>query len=183
MTKLAKTIVLFALLTACGSVPQDLDAVSKKVSSLSTATLWSEQQYSSSPLAIAFAEAELGARGATHSGSSYLGKKTRSAYRKSLYARPGGGANAYNCSDFPSSAAAQKFFLASGGPLKDPNNFDADGDGLACEWGAQISRVAKTYAVKATPTRRYSSSRTCYTGPRGGTYTITSSGRKNYGGC
>jgi hypothetical protein len=24
---------------------------------------------------------------------------------------------------------------------------------------------------------------TCYTGPRGGTYTITRSGRKNYGGC
>lgn len=24
---------------------------------------------------------------------------------------------------------------------------------------------------------------TCHTGPRGGTYTITSSGRKNYGGC
>ncbi len=24
---------------------------------------------------------------------------------------------------------------------------------------------------------------TCYVGPRGGTYTITKSGRKNYGGC
>ena len=24
---------------------------------------------------------------------------------------------------------------------------------------------------------------TCFTGPRGGTYTITSSGKKNYGGC
>lgn len=24
---------------------------------------------------------------------------------------------------------------------------------------------------------------TCFTGPRGGTYTITSSGRKNYNGC
>ena len=24
---------------------------------------------------------------------------------------------------------------------------------------------------------------TCYTGPRGGTYTLTSSGTKNYGGC
>ena len=24
---------------------------------------------------------------------------------------------------------------------------------------------------------------TCYTGPRGGTYTITKSGKKNYGGC
>jgi hypothetical protein len=24
---------------------------------------------------------------------------------------------------------------------------------------------------------------TCYTGPKGGTYTITASGKKNYGGC
>jgi hypothetical protein len=28
-----------------------------------------------------------------------------------------------------------------------------------------------------------SSGPTCYTGPRGGTYTITPSGRKNYAGC
>jgi hypothetical protein len=28
-----------------------------------------------------------------------------------------------------------------------------------------------------------SSGVTCYTGPRGGTYTITKSGRKNYNGC
>ncbi|HEX8612409.1 MAG TPA: YHYH domain-containing protein [Telluria sp.] len=30
---------------------------------------------------------------------------------------------------------------------------------------------------------RQTSGPTCYTGPRGGTYTITASGRKNYGGC
>ncbi len=35
------------------------------------------------------------------------------------------------------------------------------------------------------PSANYSSpsGRTCYTGPRGGTYTITKSGKKNYGGC
>lgn len=27
------------------------------------------------------------------------------------------------------------------------------------------------------------SGKTCYVGPRGGTYTITKSGKKNYGGC
>jgi len=32
-------------------------------------------------------------------------------------------------------------------------------------------------------TRSASSGQTCYTGPRGGTYTITASGHKNYGGC
>ncbi|WP_439687993.1 YHYH domain-containing protein [Cupriavidus oxalaticus] len=32
-------------------------------------------------------------------------------------------------------------------------------------------------------TRSAPSGPKCYTGPRGGTYTITASGRKNYGGC
>lgn len=31
--------------------------------------------------------------------------------------------------------------------------------------------------------RKTGSGQTCYTGPRGGTYTITASGRKNYSGC
>lgn len=29
----------------------------------------------------------------------------------------------------------------------------------------------------------FSGGQTCFVGPRGGTYTITKSGRKNYGGC
>lgn len=36
---------------------------------------------------------------------------------------------------------------------------------------------------KGIPTRSASSRPTCHTGPRGGTYTITPSGRKNYSGC
>ncbi|WP_156374462.1 hypothetical protein [Pseudorhodoferax sp. Leaf274] len=35
-------------------------------------------------------------------------------------------------------------------------------------------------SARAAPT---SSSQTCFVGPRGGTYTITRSGKKNYGGC
>ncbi len=42
---------------------------------------------------------------------------------------------------------------------------------------AQASARSRT-AVDAAPARP-----TCYVGPRGGTYTITASGRKNYGGC
>ena len=45
-------------------------------------------------------------------------------------------------------------------------------------------------APQATKTSRVTSAaprstggQTCYTGPRGGTYTITASGRKNYSGC
>lgn len=37
----------------------------------------------------------------------------------------------------------------------------------------------------ATPVSSFTTSggKTCYVGPRGGTYTITASGRKNYSGC
>ena len=38
---------------------------------------------------------------------------------------------------------------------------------------------AKTATVRPVPT----DSGVCHTGPRGGTYTITAAGRKNYGGC
>lgn len=52
-------------------------------------------------------------------------------------------------------------------------NRDRDGDGIECEWDEDTRSAA--------PAR--SSSPNCFTGPRGGTYTITSSGKKNYGGC
>ena len=44
-------------------------------------------------------------------------------------------AQAYDrdCGDFPSQAAAQRFFLAHGGPYSDPHGLDAEGDGIACE--------------------------------------------------
>jgi hypothetical protein len=38
-------------------------------------------------------------------------------------------------------------------------------------------------AKRAPPSAGSADSQTCYTGPRGGTYTITKSGRKNYKGC
>lgn len=41
--------------------------------------------------------------------------------------------------------------------------------------------AANTQAGKVAPAAR--TGPTCYAGPRGGTYTITASGRKNYGGC
>lgn len=43
-----------------------------------------------------------------------------------------------------------------------------------------LSKVAKT--KDATPSQR-SLPPGCFVGPRGGTYTFTKSGRKNYGGC
>lgn len=37
--------------------------------------------------------------------------------------------------------------------------------------------------LSSASTSRTVGGKTCYVGPRGGTYTITASGRKNYGGC
>jgi hypothetical protein len=47
------------------------------------------------------------------------------------------------------------------------------------------SAPANSYNFAPSPAARYSapSGTTCFTGPRGGTYTITKSGKKNYGGC
>lgn len=39
------------------------------------------------------------------------------------------------------------------------------------------------YSQQAYQPRQAPGRPTCYTGPRGGTYTITASGRKNYSGC
>ncbi|WP_368733486.1 excalibur calcium-binding domain-containing protein [Amaricoccus solimangrovi] len=77
-------------------------------------------------------------------------------------------------------ASAQRFFLSAGGPSFDPHGLDRDGDGNACEWGTKPREIhaARTPVQVA---RRVESR--CYVGPRGGTYTITASGYKDYDGC
>lgn len=45
------------------------------------------------------------------------------------------------------------------------------------------SRAVPESARAPGAASQQSSQPTCFTGPRGGTYTITKSGRKNYGGC
>lgn len=47
------------------------------------------------------------------------------------------------------------------------------------EWRVEDAERKARYAVPSSTT----SSSGCYTGPRGGRYTITRSGKKNYGGC
>jgi hypothetical protein len=46
--------------------------------------------------------------------------------------------------------------------------------------GAAFAAVPPAQATSKAPTPAIP---TCHVGPRGGTYTITASGRKNYGGC
>lgn len=86
-----------------------------------------------------------------------------------------------NCSDFASEAEAQRFFQSAGGPVSDPHDLDRDGDGFACEWGTELRE--REAAARAAAQRRAAAASRCYTGPRGGTYTITASGNKNYSGC
>ncbi len=42
--------------------------------------------------------------------------------------------SATECRKFSSSDAAQRNFMANGGPVEDPLNLDPDGDGFACAW-------------------------------------------------
>lgn len=46
-------------------------------------------------------------------------------------------------------------------------------------YGAAANSTTTIPVSGGTPT----STKTCYTGPRGGTYTLTANGNKNYGGC
>ena len=47
-----------------------------------------------------------------------------------------------NCMQFPNQDAAQEAFLAVGGPERDRNNLDPDGDGYACWWDPEPFRRA-----------------------------------------
>ena len=49
--------------------------------------------------------------------------------------------------------------------------------------GGAASAKQQGRAHAAAPSQGAPHRPTCYTGPRGGRYTITSSGRKNYRGC
>ena len=158
---------------------------------LSTYQLWEVYRIEADPGRLAMIEAELGVRGETQFGVQYLGKRTSSNIGTPRYVRnavTAADVGDLDCKDFSSSAQAQRFFLSKGGPVNDPHNLDSDGDGFACEWGRELKRIVRrstkvlNSARRVSSAPRYSSS-VCHVGPRGGTYTITSSGRKNYGGC
>lgn len=56
---------------------------------------------------------------------------------------------------------------------------------LLAEERSSVHKVQKT-STKPQPRQRLTDTTTgltCYTGPRGGTYTLTASGNKNYSGC
>lgn len=182
---------VFFLISACGLSPasQQPEVLSARIAADSSFSLCSAYRNpSTTPRGKLMIEAELAVRGVNQcSGASY-GGPSAAALGSNLYDRQESlssmaPVNTRNCSDFSSGATAQKFFLATGGPLNDGNDLDRDGDGLACEYGSQIRRIAAYRPPSPRVVRpRYSRS-TCYTGPRGGTYTLTRSGNKNYDGC
>lgn len=131
-------------------------------------------------------EAELGVRGVEACEGTPIGAVSAAQVGVPRYARAapaadGSGQDLHNCGDFASAAQAQRAFLASGGPAFDPHDLDRDGDGAACEWGTELRRIASRPA-RVRPAPILASPR-CYTGPRGGTYTITSGGVRDYDGC
>ena len=166
-------------------------------SSLPTASLWQRVSVTRSVPEIFAIEAELASRNQMVSGSSFVGQHTSGMVGSPTYTRPVSNQGDRDCSEFASSAAAQKFFLSSGGPYTDAHGLDRDGDGFACEFGNLLNTNANQHRnrspsfsalpgrvrASAGPSRRVVSGSQCFVGPRGGTYTITASGNKNYGGC
>ncbi|MEM6466220.1 MAG: excalibur calcium-binding domain-containing protein [Pseudomonadota bacterium] len=145
----------------------------------STLDLWAQHQRTTDFRVQTAIEAELALRGEARSGSTYLGASTSSFVGVTRYTRTTSAVTDKDCNSFETSADAQKFFVSEGGPAQDPHGLDRDGDGFACEWGTRTRRAARDLAPRppsATPSR-------CYVGPRGGTYTLTRSGRRDYSGC
>lgn len=181
-------MILCFIASACATPepPQNASAVTRTqaYAAATTGQLWATQVATSDPLALLMVEAELGSRGEFENELSYLGSRTISTIGKYQYGRSATVTGDKNCSDFSAAAEAQRFFLLAGGPAYDPHGLDRDGDGNACEWGTKLREVASARAARPAPVRRtaYSESQ-CYTGPRGGTYTITAGGYKDYDGC
>lgn len=180
---------LFLSLTACVTNPASLpqDVRSERIASATTNALCASYiQENSDALGQLMLEAELASRGETECAGRPIGAQSASLLGRSSYSRttPEPIADDLDCADFNASAAAQRFFLAAGGPIRDDHNLDADGDGLACEWGTEARRLSRpSPPVVAPVVPRTSYARRCYTGPRGGTYTITASGSRDYNGC
>jgi hypothetical protein len=68
-------------------------------------------------------------------------KQTTHRVGERRYARPAVAFGSRgNCRRFATPDDAQRFFLANGGPERDPHNLDPDGDGFACGWNPEPFR-------------------------------------------
>lgn len=179
-------LVLVGFFMAACAAP---DTPAGGYASMSNSELWSKHYLTANARELALIEAELGHRGQESFGGDYLGRQTASSVGRQTYSRSATASGDRDCQDFSSAADAQRYFLSAGGPVSDLNGLDRDGDGFACEWGTHLKRIvshrASTYRAPAyrAPSAPRHWGGACHIGPRGGRYTITASGRKNYGGC
>ena len=139
-----------ALLCACAPAPPPpdprLSALADAYAGEANETLWKRQATSADSRELMMVEAELGTRGQlADSHGRYLGSRTAAGVGVGSYARPAPLSHAVTCASFPNAAAAQRAFLAGGGPALDPFGLDGDGDGYACAWGPQILTIANRY--------------------------------------
>ena len=140
------SLLLLALLAACarGPSPDDARDEARRINGLSTARLWQIQARTSDPIELSQVEAELGSRGQTVRGATWLGRRRLAQARPGLYRRPSQddpSLDGINCSDFVLEAAAQAELMGSGGPRNDRHRLDDDGDGLACGWREELQRI------------------------------------------
>ncbi|MEC8581110.1 MAG: hypothetical protein VXZ18_10205 [Pseudomonadota bacterium] len=66
----------------------------------------------------------------------------QSLYRRSTFASKA--KEERNCAAYASPDLAQEAFLASGGPEKDREGLDSDGDGFACTWNPAPFRAVRS---------------------------------------
>lgn len=143
-------VLLIAAVAGCApaSPPPDprLAALAQAYAGEPTETLWKRQATTGDARELMMVEAELGSRAQLADPSGrYLGSRTAAGVGLVTYPRSAPVTGTRNCADFPSAAAAQRTFLAEGGPAVDPDGLDRDGDGNACGWGAQILTVSNRY--------------------------------------
>lgn len=70
-------------------------------------------------------------------------QQSRNAVGESIFSRNRGGALRGGCGRYDNADAAQRAFLAAGGPQQDTYNLDPDGDGFACRWDPAPYRQLK----------------------------------------
>jgi hypothetical protein len=120
---------------------QDFSAVSSRESIASNAERLAQQraQYEViAPTALPQRSDQNGASIVQYALSTTHAPGVQMYNRSSLFARD----PLRTCAKYPSSDLAQEAFLASGGPQKDREGLDPDGDGFACGWDPRPFRNA-----------------------------------------
>lgn len=73
--------------------------------------------------------------------------------------------------------------LRAANGVQSPSSRTAPSPAPQAMYSAPATASVPARAAASSGSSRTVGGQTCYVGPRGGTYTITASGRKNYNGC